>query len=87
MYKIKRHLVPILERRFKNNIVLSVNGARQVGKSTLCEHLFPDVKRINFDNRMVRETVKNDEALFLSHQGTPLYIDEAQKVDTIFEAI
>lgn len=87
MYKIKRHLVPILERRFKNNIVLSVNGARQVGKSTLCEHLFPDVKRINFDNRMVRETVRNDEALFLSHQGTPLYIDEAQKVDTIFEAI
>ena len=87
MYKIKRHLVPILERRFKNNIVLSVNGARQVGKSTLCEHLFPDVKRINFDNRMVRETVKNDEALFLSDQGTPLYIDEAQKVDTIFEAI
>lgn len=87
MYKIKRHLAPILERRFKNNIVLSVNGARQVGKSTLCEHLFPDVKRINFDNRMVRETVRNDEALFLSHQGTPLYIDEAQKVDTIFEAI
>ena len=87
MYKIKRHLVPILERRFKNNIVLSVNGARQVGKSTLCEHLFPDVKRINFDNRMVREAVKNDEALFVSHQGTPLYIDEAQKVDTIFEAI
>ena len=47
MYTIKRHILPILEKRFKNNIALSLSGARQVGKSTLCDHLFSDIKKIN----------------------------------------
>lgn len=87
MYTIKRHIVPILEKRIKNNIVLSINGARQVGKSTLCNYLFVDTKNINFDNKLLRVTAKNDEIGFLNRQGVPLFIDEAQKVPTIFEAI
>ena len=87
MYTIKRHILPVLEKRFKNNIALSLSGARQVGKSTLCEHLFKDVKKINFDNKLLRITALNDETLFLNKQGIPLFIDECQKVPTIFEAI
>lgn len=87
MYSIKRHLLPVLERRFKNNIAISLSGARQVGKSTLCNYLFHDVKKINFDNKLLRATAEADEAGFLTKQGTPLFIDEAQKVPTIFEAI
>ncbi len=87
MYTIKRHILPILEKRFKNNIVLSISGARQVGKSTLCDYLFKDVKKINFDNKLLRITALNDETLFLNKQGVPLFIDECQKVPTIFEAI
>ena len=87
MYTIKRHLLPILEKRFKNNIVLSLSGARQVGKSTLCEHLFRDVKKINFDSKLLRANAIEDELGFLNRQGIPLFIDEAQKVPTIFESI
>ena len=87
MYTIKRHILPVLERRFKNNIALSLNGARQVGKSTLCNHLFSDVRKINFDNKILRLAAEEDETGFLKRQGTPLFIDEAQKVPTIFEAI
>jgi len=87
MYTIKRHILPILERRFKNNIALSISGARQVGKSTLCDHLFHDVKKVNFDNKILRSAAMEDEAGFLDRQGAPLFIGEAQKVPTIFEAI
>ena len=87
MYKIKRHILPVLEKRFKNNIVLSLSGARQVGKSTLCNYMFKEAKKINFDNKIVRMAVLEDEAGFLNRQGTPLFIDEAQKAPTIFEAI
>jgi len=85
MYTIKRHIAPILETRFKNNKVLSINGARQVGKSTLCEYLFNNVKRISFDNNLLKAKVKSDPKGFLDENGVPLFIDEAQKVDIIFE--
>ena len=87
MYSIKRHLLPVLKRRFNNNIALSLTGARQVGKSTLCDYLFHDVKKINFDNKLLRTTASEDEIGFLNKQGAPLWIDEAQKVPSIFEAI
>ena len=87
MYTIKRHIAPVLEKRFKNNICLSINGARQVGKSTLCNHLFPDAKKVNFDNKIIRMAALEDEAGFLNNSGTPLFIDEAQKAPSIFEAI
>ena len=87
MYTIKRHIAPVLEKRFKNNICLSINGARQVGKSTLCNHLSPDAKKVNFDNKIIRMAALEDEAGFLNNSGTPLFIDEAQKAPSIFEAI
>lgn len=87
MYTIKRHIVPVLERRFKNNIAISLSGARQVGKSTLCDYLFKGCKKTNFDNKVLRLNALQDEAGFLDKQGIPLFIDEAQKVPTIFEAI
>lgn len=87
MYSIKRHILLVLKRRFQNNKVISLTGARQVGKSTLCEYLFNNVKRISFDDKLVRLTAQKDEAGFLSKQNVPLFIDEAQKLPTIFEAI
>ncbi len=87
MYTIERHILPVLKRRFENNIVLSLTGARQVGKSTLCKYLFGDLKRINLDSKTIRAAVNDDEAGFLNRTGTPLFIDEAQKCPDIFEAI
>ena len=87
MYSINRHLLPILEKRFKNNIALSLSGARQVGKSTLCDYLFRDVAKVNFDSQTIRLAVEEDPIGFLNKKGAPLFIDEAQKMPIIFEAI
>ncbi len=87
VYKIERHILPVLERRFKNNIALSLTGARQVGKSTLCDHLFGDIKKVNFDSKTIRAVASDDEIGFLNRLGAPLFIDEAQKCPDIFEAI
>lgn len=87
MCTIERHIAPILEKRFKNNIVLSLTGARQVGKSALCNHLFYGLERVNLDSVTIRATVDDDEMGFLNRKDVPLFIDEVQKCPDIFEAI
>ena len=40
MYTIKRHLEAVLARRARNSKAVLLTGPRQVGKSTLLQHLF-----------------------------------------------
>ncbi len=87
MCAIERHIAPILEKRFKNNIVLSLTGARQVGKSALCNHLFYGLERVNLDSVTIRAIVDDDEMGFLNKKDVPLFIDEVQKCPDIFETI
>ena len=48
MYK-KRHVEERILRIAKNFKVLYLTGARQVGKSTLLTHLFPEAPVVVFD--------------------------------------
>lgn len=87
MYSINRHILPVLTRKFENNKILSLSGARQVGKSTLIEYAFNSIKRVSFDNKIIKEMAVEDGKGFLDSLGVPLFIDEAQKVESIFEDI
>ncbi|MCE3238407.1 MAG: GTP-binding protein [Gammaproteobacteria bacterium] len=69
-----------------NKIVLLV-GARQVGKSTLLQHLFPHVKRILFDPVQDFYNVKDDPDLFLNNFSAPLILDEIQFVTELLPAL
>ena len=69
-----------------NKIVLLV-GARQVGKSTLLQHLFPNVKRVLFDPVQDFYNVKNDPDLFLNNFSSPLILDEIQFVTELLPAL
>src|SRR3990167_3920929 len=69
-----------------NKIVLLV-GARQVGKSTLLQHLFPNVKRVLFDPVQDFYNVKNDPDLFLNNFSAPLILDEIQFVTELLPAL
>lgn len=69
-----------------NKIVLLV-GARQVGKSTLLQHLYPQVKRILFDPVQDLYNVKHDPDLFLNNFPSPLILDEIQFVPELLPAL
>ena len=66
--------------------VTVLTGARQVGKSTLLRHDFPDFRYHTLDDFTVREQARLDpQSLWI---GTDrLIIDEAQKAPEIFDAI
>ncbi|MGQ0845568.1 MAG: ATP-binding protein [Sporichthyaceae bacterium] len=62
--------------------VLVVHGARQVGKSTLAAHLAERIGAavVSLDDEDARRAAQNDPATFLQAMGTPLVIDEIQRV-------
>jgi hypothetical protein len=58
--------------------VTIVTGARQVGKTALCRHLFPDYSYINLEEIGSRTLAKNDPNYFLDTLGEHAIIDEVQ---------
>lgn len=61
--------------------VILVTGARQVGKTTLLNHLQTQNKKINYvtlDNMLLRMQANEDPEFFLRNYETPLIIDEFQ---------
>jgi predicted AAA+ superfamily ATPase len=64
-----------------------VTGARQVGKSTLLAHVFPEIKNITFDPVQDLYGVRKDPDLFLDNFPPPLILDEIQYVPELFPAL
>ena len=87
MYSIKRHIEPIVERRSKNSKALLLTGPRQVGKSTLFNHLFSGVNQVTFDDDLTLAQAETDINLFLMNNPIPLIIDEVQKCPSIFNRL
>lgn len=87
MTYIKRAIAPILKERAKNAKCLLLTGARQVGKSTVMIHEFPEFNRVSFDDRLMRMQAKEDPGLFFLNNPEPLFIDEVQKEPDILEDV
>lgn len=87
MAYINRAITPILKKRVSESKCLLITGARQVGKSTLVRHAFPDYHRANFDDRLTRLQAKEEPRLFFLNNPRPLFIDEVQKENAILEEI
>jgi uncharacterized protein len=73
-----------LKNHFK---VVLVTGARQVGKSTLLAHLFPEVKMVVFDPIQDIYGARQDPDLFLDNFPPPLILDEVQFVPELLPAL
>lgn len=67
--------------------VTLVTGARQVGKSTLCRHLFPDYNFVNLENIDSRAVAMRDPVGFISSLGPKSIIDEVQNCPELFSQI
>jgi len=64
-----------------------ITGARQVGKSTLLEHAFPDFKSVTFDPVQDIYNARRDPDLFLDSFPPPLILDEIQFAPELLPAL
>ena len=87
MYSIQRHIEPVVKRRAENSKAIMLTGPRQVGKSTLFNHLFADVNKVTFDDDVLLAQAATDARLFMMNNPRPLMIDEVQKCPSIFNQV
>ncbi len=83
--KITEQLVAWKNRPGHKPLILQ--GARQVGKSTLVRHNFSKYNYANFDDRLTRMQAREEPKLFFLNNPCPLFIDEVQKESSILEEI
>ena len=89
MIYIKRTLEKkILEINEDYSCILLL-GPRQVGKTTMFEHLMTGTsrKKVTLDNAEDRKFAKNDPDLFLQMHPAPILIDEVQYAPELFSYI
>jgi hypothetical protein len=87
MSYIERAITPILKKRTATSKCTLLTGARQIGKSTLVRHEFPEYNKVNFDDRLTRLQAREEPKLFFFNNPCPLFIDEVQKESSILEEI
>lgn len=81
---IKRHLESQILNVSNNYPVIMVCGQRQVGKSTMLNHIKEeDRKYITLDDINARRLAESDVGWFFETYGTKLIIDEFQRVPSI----
>ncbi|HMF72697.1 MAG TPA: ATP-binding protein [Flavitalea sp.] len=87
----KRHIIHPITEALKDTPVIVINGARQVGKSTLCEQLIEDGifkgRLVTMDDPTVLAAAKADPLGFLQNQDKHLIIDEIQRVPELLLSI
>ncbi len=86
MYR-RRLISNRLERLTRYFPVTVVSGARQVGKTTLLKHLFPQHDYVVFDASIDIEGARRDPDLFLRNHPAPLILDEIQYAPELVSAI
>jgi len=75
---IPRFISKRIDKLFQNFSCVIVTGARQVGKSTLLQHLYPNIPCIVFDPVHDIQNARSDPELFLNNNPPPLILDEIQ---------
>ncbi|MCM1102223.1 MAG: AAA family ATPase [Clostridium sp.] len=81
---IQRHLEDQVREASKSYPVVMVCGQRQVGKSTMLNHIKEEGRRyVTLDDGNARRLAETDPALFFETYGYPLLIDEFQRVPSI----
>jgi predicted AAA+ superfamily ATPase len=87
MTYLNRHLEERLQRLAKAFKIVLLTGARQVGKSTLLQHVFPDIRSVVFDPVQDLYGARRDPDQFLDTFGSPLILDEVQYVPELLPAL
>lgn len=86
---IQRNLAPALQEALSDRPVVLLNGARQVGKSTLAQSV-ADGERAQYltlDDATVLAAASSDPGGFIAGLGGPVILDEVQRAPGLFPAI
>jgi uncharacterized protein len=84
---ITRVFTKIVANNMQYYPVLSLNGPRQSGKSTLVKKVFPKLPYVNLENPAEREFATTDAMGFLQQFTKGAVIDEAQYAPELFRYI
>ncbi|HEX9135944.1 MAG TPA: ATP-binding protein [Nitrospirota bacterium] len=84
---ITRNAEPLIRKFATQFPVVFVTGARQVGKTSILAHLFPDYGYVTLDDPARAEEAENAPAEFLRSLQYPAIIDEAQYAPGLFRHI
>lgn len=82
-----RELSNRLQRVFAHFPCVILVGARQVGKSTLLTHLFPNAAHILLDPVLDVQNIRKDPDLFLKNTSFPVIFDEIQYAPELVPAL
>ena len=86
MYK-DRSMGDKLQRLVDSFPVVVLSGARQVGKTTLVRHLFPQFDYMVFDPTIDLQNARKEPDLFLRNHPAPLILDEIQYAPEVVAAV
>ena len=82
-----RQIQPLLQTLIKQFPAILITGPRQVGKSTLLQHISKEHQYITFDDPILLDQARNEPTLFmLNHQGK-LILDEVQYAPELFSCL
>ncbi len=87
MVYIERKITPAVLRAAEFYSVIVVTGPRQVGKTTMCRHIFADYNEYNLENIALRTAVESDPAGFIESCGRNVIIDEVQRLPELLSYI
>ena len=75
---IHRVLTGRLQTALRQFPVVLLSGARQVGKTVLCRHVWPEANYVTLDLPAEAEAARTDSSAFLDRHSSPLIVDEIQ---------
>ena len=84
---IKRAMEDVILRANQTFKAILITGARQTGKSTILQQMFPDRKMITFDDSYLESQARNNPDMFMQLNAPPITIDEVQYVPELFRYI
>lgn len=84
---IPRNIAPLLLKAAKEYPVVTINGPRQSGKTTLARNLFPSHLYCNLENPETRLLAENDPKSFFKAFPPPAIYDEVQRVPELLSWI
>ena len=87
---IKRNITPIVYEFLEDFRIVSINGARQSGKTTLSKEIAKELGMVyyTFDNESTKNVAQNDPINFIKQLSKkPCVIDEIQLVPEVVSAL
>lgn len=85
---IKRHIEKSINNCIGNLPIITLYGARQVGKTTTLNHLFKaEFNHVSLDDTEARILAQSNPKIFLENYHFPVIIDEIQKAPNLLDEI